>query len=222
MSLLEPTRDTWQKRFFPTHYSYRDYLEVTPVAQAEAAQLLLILAQMYAVPPAIPSGNSYYQFGLNARGVAGAPQPNPAPAFLVAALGIPAPGMYFWPYGPPIIAPLLPSAPAAGDPFGPNATTTGYPHCFARDVLCYTEHEAYIRFICLNPEFLRQSVIFARDPTQVVTAYPFNWESERHIPAGQIRRYSPTYAFGIGFRTPVGVVPTVLEVDIAGNVEGTE
>lgn len=218
MSLLEPTKDTWDKRFKADHYSYRDFLRVTPVAQAEAASLALILAQMNAAPP---TGNTYYQFGLNARGTVGAPNPNLAPAFL-AAIGIANPGPYFWPYGVPIIAPLLAGAPARGDAFGPNALTIGYPHCFARDVLCYTEHEAYIRFICLNPEFLRQAVIFARVPTQPVTAYPFIWEQEKRVPDNQLRRYHPTYGLGIGFRTPVGVVPTVLEVDIEGNVEGSE
>lgn len=159
----------WEKRFWATHYSYRDFTQATPMVLTADMALALYAAGNTSV---------FYNFGANARLVS----------------------VYNWPnIGDFIFA----------------------RQCYAREVFVYSEAEAYIRFVCLNPEYVREATVAARTGAAVVAPQVIV-ENERRIPAFADRRYFLTYGIAIIFRTPAGEIPGVLDIDVEGNVEGGE
>lgn len=138
----------------------------------------------------LPPATIFYAFGTNARADA-----------LMSLFGANL-ASYLWP--------------RTGDPFGAG----GSAGCFAREVLVSCDEDAWIRLVCLNPEYLRQAVLKETGALDVITAPMLLFENERFIPAGEIRRYFPTYGYAILFRADT--VPGTLQIDVEGNVEGTE
>jgi hypothetical protein len=106
--------------------------------------------------------------------------------------------------------------PRTGDPFEAGLTAG----CFAREVLVTSDQDVWIRLVSLNPEYLRQAVLKETGALKVITAPMLLFENERLVSAGDAKTYYPTYGYGIVFRADS--VQGTIEIDVEGNVEGTE
>lgn len=92
--------------------------------------------------------------------------------------------------------------------------------CYARRAMILCTENAWIRFISLYPEYLRQATLLASGGITRTTVSRSIMEEEMYVPANTLLTFNPTYGIAIIFRADTLIGS--LNIWIEGNVEGTE
>lgn len=93
--------------------------------------------------------------------------------------------------------------------------------CYGREILMYCTQDAYIQFIVVNPEYLKELVIQAATNNQKRTSSnQLLYEKEFFLPAENYKRRFLFYGYGIVYRA--SAVQGTLHVDIEASVAGDE
>lgn len=92
---------------------------------------------------------------------------------------------------------------------------------YAREVLVMCDEDCWIRFVCMNPEYVRQAVLAAATGV-APSASMLIYEEPMFIEAGVYMRFFLTYGYAVVYwAAPSGVAGT-LSIWCEGNAEGGE
>lgn len=110
--------------------------------------------------------------------------------------------------------------PQAGDPIGASGQVRVM-SCYAREIMVYCDQDCWVRFISLNPDYIRL-ISHGYTAAQIAAmGVPSTiMEAEHWIPMNDDVTFNPTLAVAMVFRADT--VQGTLNISVEGNVEGTE
>ena len=107
------------------------------------------------------------------------------------------------------------------DTAGQAVGTVNWPtNCYAREVLCYCDQNAWVSLISVNPEYFKDVTRNAFNPNYQISADRLILEVGQYLPAGAFVRLFPTYGYGALFRA--AAIQGTITLWVSGNVEGDE
>jgi hypothetical protein len=184
---------TAEKRFTAQHYSYQDILE-TATAVLTKTQLDMLTAQALALGT-LEQQAFFYRFGNNARTDSLMTMLRQNPYYLWLRTGD-----KVWLSGVKML-----SFPA---------------ETYAKSVKITCDQDAHVRFVTINPQYIREYLMVASKAYPRTVAPPLLWHPEQPIPADEEITFDPTYGYGIAFRADTVIGNLIVWIE--GNVEGTE
>lgn len=199
---MEEPNFTANKRYMQTHYSYRDHHTVATLVfvGGELQESGAILAALAAGTPLENLTTMVYRFGDNARA-------NWMMNTMYQTYGVNE-AYHLWPRVGDRIR-------QGASGLEPIITTT-----YARDVVVHCDQNAWIKFVSINPEYIRQSLLASFKALPQTVAPQLLFEQEQYIPANTLCRFFLTFGYAVIFRA--NTVGGTMRFWCEGNMEGTE